>query len=55
MDEDNFRLKVYTILKEQGLFDLTKVKFNIPNDEMNLKAILSETELDVSEESLPLN
>lgn len=55
MDEDNFRLKVYTILKEQGLLDSDKVMFDIPNDDENLRRILSSVEIQAIEESLPIN
>lgn len=53
MDEDNFKLKVYTILKEQGLLDAKAIKFSIKSDEPHLLKILEKSE-SLVEEQVPL-
>jgi hypothetical protein len=39
--EDNLRLKIYTILKEQGILKEEYIAFNSEPDSDNLKQILS--------------
>ena len=50
---DNLRFEVYKILREQGLLDISKIKFIIEDDELNLKDELSKVE-QILTESTPL-
>lgn len=54
MDEDDFKRKVYAILKEQGLLDVSKVKFTIEKDSENLMDILAKV-VHIESEVQPIN
>ena len=50
--QDNLRLEIYQVLKEQGLLSDDLVRFNIELNDVNLKEILSKVE---SKVETPIN